>query len=719
MKHTIKAIKGSLPLILTSSILQGQSPELLPFEIDPTLVEGALGRNSDEGEEKVAQSNQVTAFLTGTSLKDTPQAVTIFTKEQIQQQGIDSVADVIDYTPGVVNSQGEGHRDAVVFRGVRSTADFFVDGVRDDVQYYRSLYNVDQVEILKGANALNFGRGGSGGVFNRVAKKAIIGEEFGQIQSSIDTFGANSSQFDYNKSVGDRGAFRLNVHFDNLENHRDLFEGERIGINPTFTYQLAESTQLRFTYEYADHERFIDRGIPNFDGGPAEELDGETFGDTDLNFNDLESHTFRVSLDHEFNDNWKGRLNAFYGKYDKVYSNYFASDYERDLNEIELDGYIDTTDRERFSISGDLVGEFSTGPIEHKVLFGGEYINTSSDQDRLNNVFDITNDDQAFFSLDNGLTLSNGVARDDSGNILGTGTFSDVNDDTESTLNVFSFFLQDEIKITDKLDVILGARFDSFDIEVVDNEVGGLGTLTQTENEVTPRFGIVYRPIEELSLFASYSESFLPSSGEQFTDLVDNGQPANDLDPNTSSNLEFGAKWDVLDNLALSVSAFRLEQDAAVNGSVAGTLERLDSRVYGVEAQLKGEILDQWYLSFGYSYLEGEQFTDDPTTDGNNLRELPRHTFSLWNNFKLSEKLNVGLGAIYQDETFVDFENEITLPSFFRVDASVSYEINESLGVQLNLENLFSEDYFPSSHNDDNITVGAPLSARLTFTGRF
>lgn len=699
---------ATFPLVLTMPVIQayGQSSDVL--ELDPLFVTGS--RIQEDG--AVAKENQVTAYKTGTQLKDTPQSVTVLTAEEIKKQGIDSISDVIDYTPGVTNSLGEGHRDAVVFRGTRSTADFFVDGVRDDVQYYRSLYNVDQVEIIRGPNALTFGRGGTGGVLNRSYKRATIGDNFGQYQTSIDTFGAYSGQFDANLS-GVNSALRLNAHFEELENHRDLYDGTRFGITPSFTFQLSEATQLRFTYEYADHERFIDRGIPNDGtGGVAEQFSGTTFGDSQLNFNDLESHTFRVALDHQFSSSWKGSLNAFYGTYDKVYSNYFSSDFNPANGQVELDGYIDTTDRQTVSISGDLIGEFETGTVGHKVLFGTEYIHTSSDQNRFNNVWASNGDDQQFFDVSNGFSLRNGVFNN--GTITDTGTFTDLNDDTESTVNVFSVFLQDEIAVTDKLDIILGARFDSFDIEVLDNENGI--TLSRTDEEVTPRIGLVYKPSDNLSFYGSYSETFLPRSGEQFSDL---GGGDDALDPNEASNLEFGAKWNLAENATFTLSGFRIEQTTVEPDVInIGSLITLDSEIYGIEAQLKGQITDNWYMSLGYTYLKGDQVTLDGN-DGNRLRELPENAVSLWNNFKVNEKLSLGLGMIYQDESFVDFANTITLPSYVRFDAAVNYDISEDYSVQINVENVLDRDYFPSSHNNDNIGVGAPLNARITFTGRF
>ncbi len=147
--------------IISSGILFAQDTEILE-------VKG-----------KVLQSDQVTALKTPVAVINVPVSVSIFTDEEIARQGFQQIGDVVRYAPGISTSQGEGHRDAIVVRGNRSTADFFQDGVRDDVQYYRSLYNVEQVEILRGANALLFGRGGTGGVINRVSKKAQLGETFG------------------------------------------------------------------------------------------------------------------------------------------------------------------------------------------------------------------------------------------------------------------------------------------------------------------------------------------------------------------------------------------------------------------------------------------------------------------------------------------------------------------------------------------------------------
>ena len=181
-------------------------------EIEEVVVKG-----------NVLYSDQVNALKTPVPVLDVPQTVSIVTDDDIRKQGFREIGDIVRYTPGVNTSQGEGHRDSVVFRGVRSTADFYQDGVRDDVQYYRSLYNVEQVEILRGPNALLFGRGGTGGIINRVTKKAVVGETFTAHDVGVDSFGAADIAMDTNFQLESGAAIRINLHSDSLANHRDHY----------------------------------------------------------------------------------------------------------------------------------------------------------------------------------------------------------------------------------------------------------------------------------------------------------------------------------------------------------------------------------------------------------------------------------------------------------------------------------------------------------------
>jgi catecholate siderophore receptor len=445
-------------------------------------------------------------------------------------------------------NQGEGHRDAVVFRGVLSTADFFVDGVRDDVQHYRPLYNVEQVEILRGPNALLFGRGGAGGVINRVTKKAEIGQNFNGYSLSLDSFGASEVQLDKNVAISDTVAFRLNAYTDSFANHRDFSDGSGYGVNPSFKFLLDDKTTLDVSYEAIDYDRSIDRGIPRgADKKPAGELSDIVFGDPELNKSEFDSSSIRAMLQHSFSDTLKGILTFSFTDYDKMYQNFYASSYTKTstdptVQEVTLDGYRDTTQRKNFVLSGNLVAEFESGDISHTLLYGAEFIDSSSENDRYNPGWDVTTDaggatDVQTMTLANLRTMSNGSVTGING--ASTASFAglaNLNDNTSTDLSVFSLYVQDEIELSDDLTVLLGARYDNFDIEVTDNK-SPAKSGSQKDEEFTPRAGIIYKPEENISLYASYSQTFVPQSGEQFAELY-NKQDNTGLDPSEYSNLE-------------------------------------------------------------------------------------------------------------------------------------------------------------------------------------
>lgn len=690
--------------------------------MSPSASADSAEANSADVEEivvtgRVLFSDQVNSLKAPTPILDVPQSLSLYSAQEISLRGFTSVAELVNYTPGVNNSQGEGHRDSIVFRGVRSTADFYIDGARDDVQYYRPLYNLEQVEILRGPNALLFGRGGTGGVLNRVTKKGVIGESFTSAQAAVDTFGEFGLQVDSNFDAGDKAAFRINAMYENLNNHRDFFDGERIGINPTAKFLLGEATTVDLSYEYIDHERFIDRGIPTgSDGRPVEDFKDIVFGDPEVNTTTLKAHLIRAAVQHDFSDSLKGNVSAFYGNYDKFYGNFYASGYDQanSPNQVTLDGYEDTTKRDNLILSGNLVAEGKTGNIGHTIIGGVEYINTSSDQFRYNAFWDTTADDNEVFAITRPLNLRGGVGVNASGAPTSNDFTVDLNDDTRVTINVFSAYIQDQIELAEWADLVVGARYDSFDIEVFNAPAND--TRSRTDDRVSPRFGLILKPQENISVYASYSESFLPRSGEQFANI--NGSN-NALDPNTFTNLEAGIKWDFAQGLSLTAAVFEIEQSSPqVADNDPETLDVVDSTIEGFEVQLVGKITERWFISAGYSYLDGEQVNRSGST-GLRPRELPENMLSVWNNFQVTEDFGLGLGVTYQDESFVDNGNNAVLPAYTRFDVAAYYDVSDDIRIQVNVENLTDKLYFPNSHSTHQVSVAPPLNARFAITARF
>ena len=654
---------------------------------------------------KVLYSNQVTALKTPVPIIDVPQTLSIVTDEDIRKQGFRELGDIVRYTPGVNTSQGEGHRDSIVFRGVRSTADFYLDGVRDDVQYYRSLYNLEQVEILRGPNALLFGRGGTGGIINRVTKQAVLGDAFGSFDMGADTFGAFDFAVDYNVQTGENSALRINFHSDTLENHRDYYDGDRYGFNPTLRVQLSPQTTLDLSYEHADHERFIDRGVPTLNGEPVEAFEEIVFGDTDTNLTTLRADIYRANISHEFSDTQKGNFVIQYSDFAKMYKNYYASGYSGG-NTFTADGYKDPTERTNLIISGNVVNEFQTGSVKHTLLVGAEIIDTENENFRYNTFFITTEDDNEVFNITRPINF--GV------NAAGVRTYNDFTADlkskTASDIEVTSFYIQDQIDVSDNLKIMLGGRFDSFDITVRDIKNGT--SETREDEEVSPRAGLIFKPQENLSLYVSYSESFLPRSGEQFKSLSSSSAR---LDPDVFESTEIGVKWDIRDNLSFTVSYFDSEQTQAVRDSDTGeNSEIVGLQVDGIELELKGQVSDKLYLALGYSDLDGE------TGKGGEPREIPEQTASLWATYQVNDNFGLGFGITHQGESNIKNDKPgLILPDYTRVDFAAYYDISEDLSLQLNVENITDELYFPHSHSTHQASVGEPLNARFSLRRKF
>jgi catecholate siderophore receptor len=675
-------------------------------EVEEILVKG-----------RVLQSDQMNALKIPTPIINVPQSLSIITDEDVRKKGFKEIGDIVKYTPGINTSLGEGHRDAVVFRGVRSTADFFQDGVRDDVQYYRPLYNVEQVEVLRGPNALLFGRGGTGGVINRVSKKPVNGKEFKTVDLGYDSFGASDIAVDLNTNLSDSVAFRLNVHNDSLENHRDFYNGERFGINPTLSVALDADTDVILSYEYIDHERFIDRGIPTANGEPVKALSDIVFGDKNENLNTVEASVLRASLDHKFSDSSKASLSVISSSFEKMYQNTYANSYNLDTNVVEMDGYHDPTNRDNLIVSGNLVNALNIGNMTHTILTGFETVKTENSNLRYNilwssNDCSVSNYDRETFNVTNPMDFTTNA-----GGVATSLEYTDscaLKTSTETDISVSSFYIQDQIDVTDNLIVLLGGRYDKFDVKV--DDVKNASSASRVDTEFSPRFGLIYKPQNNVSVYYSYSESFSPRSGEQYKKLT-GGAPGTGetLKPDYYENSEIGVKFDLNKDLSFTSAFFESESEiAGYDGSSSEYITERGLSVEGFELELKGRVNDNLNVAFSYSNIDGE------TSSGGKPKEIPDSTYSIWTTYDVSPKLGWALGVVHQGESAVKDNNPtLLLPDYTRVDAAVYYELSNDTKLQLNLENLSDEVYFPHSHSTHQVAVGESRNIRFSLRKDF
>ncbi|MDT0581153.1 TonB-dependent receptor [Brumicola blandensis] len=652
--------------------------------------------------------NSADSLKTPTALINVPSSLSVVDKIQIERQSLSSMADILQYTPGASAGQGEDHRDQMTIRGQNTTADFFIDGLRDDVQYFRPLYNLERVEILRGSNALLFGRGGGGGIVNRVSKTADLTDSFASVNAGIDTFSAHSVSLDINRKIDDEQGLRVNAFYESMENHRDGKEGDRVAINPTYSVYVGEETKLTLSYEYVDDERVIDRGVPSNGNEPLVGQDETLFGDPDFNLTTFEGHIARTVLEHNINDDWSINGTLQFADYDKLYQNFYPAGYDAETNLVTIDNYIDPTQRENLILQINAVGQIMTGEIEHTILMGAEYGN----QDTANKRDELRFNGSDKFTIPlNSIFVAPPIEEQRNTR------------DRASDVTFTSVFFQDEARVTDWLILVAGLRYDSFDIDVTDNVAlrnDTQGLFGRKDTEVSPRLGAIFKPDENLSLYVSYSKSFLPRSGDQFLTLNLSSEA---LAPEEFLNKEIGVKWNPTDTLAVTAAIFEIERE---NGTVVdpSNPERsllTGTETSGFEVQVVGYLTDQWQINAGYSQLDAEEMgrVSDGIVSNRTLSQVPENMLSLWNNYEFSEKLSLGLGFVYQSEQFASLSNTVELPSFTRVDLAAYYQVNEKTSVQFNIENLLDEAYFSAAHNDNNITVAEPVNARVSVSYKF
>jgi len=645
----------------------------------------------------------VTATKTETGLRDVPQAITVVTREAIQDQAMHSLTDVLRLVPGVGVAQGEGHRDAPIFRGNTSTSDMFVDGIRDDVQYIRDLYNVERVEVLKGPNAMIFGRGGVGGIINRVSKLAD-GDAHRELSLQAGSWNRSRAVFDIGESLGAEASFRVTGLYEDSESFRDGFELQRSGINPTVNFAAGDATRVTLGYEYFRDHRVADRGVPSLlgvgIGGPVDVAPETFFGSAELSPVRASVSAFNALVEHELGNGVSLRNRTRYADYDRYYQNVYPNGVVAnpggDLSVI-IAAYNSSMKRENLFNQTDLVWDFDRGGVNHTVLVGAEFGRQQTDNLR-----------------ETGTLAQSSLVPLENPRYTGAVTFANRASDANnrSVADVASLYVQDQIEFSPRWQAVLGLRYDRFDVDVRDARTGSV--LSSSDGLWSPRLGVIWTPAAPLSLYASYSTAALPRAGEQLSSL--SGISAT-LDPEEFQNYELGAKWDVTPDLALTAAVYRLDR------SNVFTVDPLDNRnaflvdgqrSTGLELSVAGEITDGWKIIASYAYQEGEILSDlrtsaaSVTPAGTRLAQLPRHSAALWNRYDFNPQWGLGLGVVYRDEVFSTISNDVTLDAFTRVDAAVYYAASKNVRLQLNIENLFDTEYFASAHNDNNLMPGSP-----------
>lgn len=474
------------------------------------------------------------------------------------------------------------------------------------------------------------------------------------------------------------------------------------GVNPSMGLTLSDETRLVFSYERFNDDRTVDRGVPSRNGRPLDIDESTFFGNPALSYSEATVNLASVALEHDFSDTLRLRNRTQYADYDKFYQNVYPNSAVNAAGNVTLDAYRSGTQRENLFNQTALIWRMSTGSIAHTVLAGIEVGRQDTENLRNNSTFGAT--PAGVVSITNPVTSAVPV-------------FNVPNQNNDVEVSVAAVYLQDQIALSNRLQLIAGVRFDQFDVKF-DNHLTG-AHFERDDDFVSPRVGLIYTPADPVSLYASYSVSYLPSSGDQFSSL-DVTSAA--LEPEEFENLEVGVKWDVLPDFALTAAVYQLDRsNTRAPGPTPGTIVLTgEQRSEGVELGVSGAITEDWELIAGYAYQDAEiTRTTSAAPEGRNVALVPQHQLSLWNTYRFTPMWRVGLGVIHQDEVYASISNAVTLPSFTRVDGTVFFTLNEHFEAQLNVENLFDEEYFGTAHNDNNITPGSPTAVRLVLATRF
>ncbi|MDF5078869.1 TonB-dependent siderophore receptor [Vibrio parahaemolyticus] len=613
---------------------------------------------------------------------DVPQAVSVVTKTEMQDRGAVRLVDALDGVAGVNNTLGEGSRDQFMIRGFDSLNDMYRDGMRDDgtLQSYRSLANVERVEIVKGPAGALYGRGSAGGIINLVTKRAN-GENFTHVKGSVGSNSQYVGQVDSSMAFSDKVNGRINLEYRQADSYVDHVDSNDFFIVPTIRVLPADGHTIDIDVEYAHQELVPYRGVPSKNGKPVDLPVSTYFGGT----NDYqESDSLRVAVDYEWrlNDQWVWNNRAAFNHIEleqkgtrqgKVTGN----EVSQTVNNFGYDPRTTTT------LQSELIWETN----DNQLMLGADFNQIDID---LTLVSDKTLPPQNIYNPVVGPTPDPG--------------FKPFRDNTTTTTGVY---VQDVYTWGD-LSVIGNVRYDSMELE---QQKAGSGKEKLDDDKVSYRAGLVYRINYDTSVYASLARSWqLPYAG-----IYINPKLAEFFHTDLK---EVGAKAYLLDNaLMMNAALFQIDQEQPQTNVDGDVIDKIEVRHQGIELEARGQITKQWDISVGYSYLDAE----DKAT-GKKPNDVSDHLFSLWSTYQLDDNWRLGGGVKYVGDRYAGNDEAVALGDYTTVDLMAAYTTGRHK-IQANAYNILDEKYILGATNGtsglNQIGYGAPAEFMLSYGYQF
>ena len=665
----------------------------------------AISAEEQAEDPRVKISN--TATRTSTPVRYVPQAIDSIKTTNVADYGTNDIGDALSGIPNV-SSSADTRFDSLRIRGFDASNDFYLDGIRDDSQYKRDLHNIERVEVLKGPAAVLYGRGSQGGIVNRVSKLP----EFGR-RSTIEAQGGSddlrSLYADLSTDPSENLSLRLNMGNMDENSFRDGVSGNRQLFAPSMSWQLTPDLNWLVQYEYSRYNRTPDRGIPGVNGRPADVGRDTTYGN-DHDFIDDKAQSLRSKLTYEINDNWQLRQTLGVFKLDSDFDNTYLTSFDPKTNKVARQHWQqDLTTRNVYN-NLELEGGFDTFGLEHRLLTGVEIGSQRRDPKLYNAATGKTPGAQPVPSLD--LFNPNRELRH-------TGSmqvFSDSHTEVESR----AVYVQDQLRLNDQWQFLAGLRYDTFDIEST-NQLKNL-TEDRDSHSTSPRFGIVWTPLQNHSFYASWSKTFSPVGGGLIGITPGAAGNSNDLSPELTKQKEIGVKSDWLDDrLSTTLAVYDLElynrRTSDPNDPTLTVMTGLQ-RSRGVELTATGKLVGNWYMRGGVGVQDTTIEKDNNGLEGKRVNNVAKHNGSLFLTWKPEMGWYGETGLTLVGQRYADNANTTVLPGYGRWDALVGYRFKD-WDLRAALNNITDREYYASATSQYQIQPGAPRSVVMTGTYSF
>ncbi|VVN21088.1 TonB-dependent receptor [Pseudomonas fluorescens] len=724
--------------------------------LDATVITGEAQDSTSYQVEK-ASSPKYTAPLV-----DTPRSVTVIPQQVLKDTGALNMQDALRTVPGITFGAGEGGNpqgDRPFIRGFDAQGDTYLDGVRDTGSQSREIFAVENIEVSKGPNSAIGGRGAAGGSINLVSKKAHLGNSF----DGGFTWGSDQTQrytLDGNYQFSDTAAGRLNLmsHESNVAG-RDKVDYDRWGIAPSLAFGLGTDTRVNLDYYHLESNDTPDSGVPYTipAGGSAARTksnpdkpyaggDHSNFYGLDRDFRKGRTDTATFAIEHDLSDSLTIKNTLRHGTSMQDYILTQPDDSKGNVNNGSLWRRANTrvSNTETTTNQTDLFGNFYVAGFKNSFSTGVEYTREESQKSSYNvntdttprttNVPASTNCTPSMIGASSGYnctSLSNPNPNDP-----WNGAISRNYAGTDTQANTYALYVFDTLELSEQWLVNMGLRYDHFDTDYKTYNAAGTTTSKgdDTSEFVTGQFGVVYKPAENGSIYASYATSATPpgntlGEGQEGNPL--GGTPdrsgnllSSDMEPETTKNYEIGTKWDLLnDRLSLTADIFRTEKEnARVQVDTTSYENAGKTRVQGVELSASGKITDKWQVFAGYAFMDSEQVDGGPlgrANDGNELPNTPKNSASLWTTYQVTPKLTIGGGAFYVDDVYGSVANTTMVDSYVRYDAMAAYKLTKNVDLQLNVQNLTNETYYDKAFSTHFANQAAGRTALLSTNFHF